>query len=497
MKNKSLRLLACGLLGLFTGALLRADPSPQAAAPSFSPAAGTYTSAQAVTIASATGGALIRYTLDGSTPTETNGTLYSGPLNLSSAASFNAIAYESGFVDSNVSTAGYTINNPPPQAAAPSFSPAAGTYTSAQTVTISSATSGASIRYTLDGSPPTETNGILYSGPVNLTSTVTFMAIAYQSGFFDSDVTTAAYTINLPPQVVAPVFSPAAGTYSNAQTVTITSTTNGATIRYTLDGSTPTPTTGTIYSGPANISSTATLKAVAYKGGFIASTVTVGLYAIGSPPPQVAAPLFSPAGGIYTSAQTVSITSATGGASFRYTLDGSTPTETNGTLYSGPVNFNSTLTFMAIAYEGGFVDSTVTIATYTINLPQQVVAPVLNSPAGAYAIAQIVTVTSATNGASIRYTLDGSTPSESSGTLYSSPVSISSTTTLTVIAYKAGFVDSPVTTGVYTISATTTPGSNPPPDSTSAPASGGGAPDEWFLGALAALGILRWWRAKR
>jgi hypothetical protein len=430
-------------------------------------------------------------------PTETNGTLYSGPLNLSSTATFNAIAYKSGFSDSNVSAAAYTINTPPPQVAAPSFNPAAGIYTSAQTVTITSATSGASIRYTLDGSPPTETNGTLYSGPINLSSTVTFMAIAYENGFADSNVTTAAYTINLPPQVVAPVFSPAAGTYAITQIVTITSATSGASFRYTLDGSSPTSTTGTIYSGPVDIISTVTLQAIAYKGGFTDSTVTFGLFAIGSPPPQVAAPLFSPAGGIYTSAQTVTITSTTSGASFRYTLDGSTPTETNGTLYSGPVNFNSTLTFMAIAYESGFVDSTVTTATYTINLPQQVVTPVFNSAAGTYAIAQIVTITSATSGASIRYTLDGSTPSETAGTLYSGPLSIGSTTTLTVIAYKAGFTDSPVTTGAYTISATTTPVSSPPPDSTSAPASGGGALDEWFLGALVALGLLRWWRTRR
>ncbi|HZP60423.1 MAG TPA: heparin lyase I family protein, partial [Opitutaceae bacterium] len=55
----------------------------------------------------------------------------------------------------------------------PTFSPAAGTYTSAQNVTITSATSGASIRYTTDGSTPSETAGTLYSGPVNVGSTET------------------------------------------------------------------------------------------------------------------------------------------------------------------------------------------------------------------------------------------------------------------------------------------------------------------------------------
>ena len=55
--------------------------------------------------------------------------------------------------------------------AAPTFSPAAGTYTSAQTVTISTTTSGASIRYTTDGSTPSETAGTLYSGPITVSST--------------------------------------------------------------------------------------------------------------------------------------------------------------------------------------------------------------------------------------------------------------------------------------------------------------------------------------
>jgi len=81
---------------------------------------------------------------------------------------------------------------------------------------------------------------------------------------------------------------------------------------------------------------------------------------------QVAAPTFSPGGGNYGSAQNISITSTTGGASIRYTTDGSTPSETVGTLYSGPVNISSTTTLKAIAYESGMTDSNITSATYTI-----------------------------------------------------------------------------------------------------------------------------------
>ncbi|HTQ31741.1 MAG TPA: chitobiase/beta-hexosaminidase C-terminal domain-containing protein [Opitutaceae bacterium] len=83
-------------------------------------------------------------------------------------------------------------------------------------------------------------------------------------------------------QVTAPVFNPAGGTYSSAQNVTITSSTSGATIRYTTDGSAPSETAGTIYSGPVNIASTATLEAIAYKSGLTDSGVTSASYTISS-----------------------------------------------------------------------------------------------------------------------------------------------------------------------------------------------------------------------
>ncbi len=82
---------------------------------------------------------------------------------------------------------------------APTFSPAAGTYTSAQNVAITSSTSGVSIRYTLDGSTPSETAGTVYSSPVNISSTKTLKAIAYKSGSSDSSVTSGTYTINVAP----------------------------------------------------------------------------------------------------------------------------------------------------------------------------------------------------------------------------------------------------------------------------------------------------------
>jgi hypothetical protein len=81
--------------------------------------------------------------------------------------------------------------------ATPTITPATGTYTSAQSVTISDNTSGATIRYTTDGSTPSETNGTVYTGAFNLSATTTVKAIAYMSGSTDSAVASSILTINL------------------------------------------------------------------------------------------------------------------------------------------------------------------------------------------------------------------------------------------------------------------------------------------------------------
>ncbi len=383
---------------------------PPAAAPTLSPVAGTYTSAQTVTITSATSGASIRYTTDGSAPTETNGTLYSSAVTISSTTTLKAIAYKSGFTDSTVTTGVYTITLPPPSA--PVFSPVAGTYTSAQTVTITS--SGAtSVYYTTNGTTPT-TASTLYSGAVSIAASETLEAIGVNSGG-SSAATSGIYTITLP-TAAAPTFSPVAGTYTSAQTVTITSATSGASIRYTTDGvTTPTETVGTLYSSAVTISSTTTLKAIAYKIGFNAdSGVTTGTYTITLPPPS--APMFSPVAGTYTSAQTVTITSA-GATSIYYTTNGTTPT-TASTLYSGPVSISATTTLEAIGVNSGG-SSAVTTGTYTITLPPPS-APVFSPVAGSYTSAQTVTITSS-GATSIYYTTNGTTPTPSS-TLYSGAI---------------------------------------------------------------------------
>ena len=81
--------------------------------------------------------------------------------------------------------------------ATPTFSLGAGTYTSAQSVAISDATSGATIYYTTNGTTPT-TSSTRYTGPITVSSTETLEAIAVATGDTNSAVASATYTITQP-----------------------------------------------------------------------------------------------------------------------------------------------------------------------------------------------------------------------------------------------------------------------------------------------------------
>jgi hypothetical protein len=164
-------------------------------------------------------------------------------------------------------------------AASPIFNPAGGTYNSAQTVTLSDATSGATIYYTTNGNTPT-TSSTKYSGAITVASSETIQAIAVASGYTNSAVSSATYTITIgASQADTPSFSPAGGTYSSAQTVTISDATSGATIYYTTNGTTPTA-SSTKYTGAITVASSETIQAIAVASGYTNSAVASATYTI-------------------------------------------------------------------------------------------------------------------------------------------------------------------------------------------------------------------------
>jgi len=155
-------------------------------------------------------------------------------------------------------------------AATPTFSPPGGTYTSDQSVTISCATSGATIFYTTDGSAPT-TSSSQDAVPISVAghgAVLTIKALATTAGHLTSSVGIATFTISYP-ATTTPTFSPPGGVFTSDQSVTISCASSGATINYTTDGSDP-ASSGTRLSGispigpiTAVINSATTIRAIA------------------------------------------------------------------------------------------------------------------------------------------------------------------------------------------------------------------------------------------
>ena len=177
----------------------------------------------------------------------------------------------------------------PPVTATPNIVPGTGTYTSAQTVTITDATPSSSIFYTIDGSPATPSS-TPYTGPFLVSVTTTVNAVATASGFSTSLQASQTYTITAPPLTPAatPQISPSTGTYTVAQTVTITDTTPGSSIFYALNG--PASPSSTLYTGPFVVGATTVVNAVATASGFSTSDQATAILTIQPTPPPPSVP---------------------------------------------------------------------------------------------------------------------------------------------------------------------------------------------------------------
>jgi len=161
------------------------------------------------------------------------------------------------------------------------------------------------------------------------------------------------------------------------------------------------------------------------------------------------APKISPNGGLVSSTGTIELSTTTENARIYYTLNGDEPTESS-FLYTDPFTLSSNnTTVKAIATHPDMLDSSVTSSTPFTFMPV-VASPIFTPDGGEGSAPYTITLTTATEDASIYYTLNGDIPTTSS-TLYTEPVDFSICTTLQAIAVKDGCENSSTASTTYTI----------------------------------------------
>ena len=235
-----------------------------------------------------------------------------------------------------------------------------------------------------------------------------------------------------------PVLNPVSGTtFDSTLSVSMTCPTEGATIHYTTDGSKPTA------ESPEykrfKISGKTTVKAVAMKNGLLSEIVTAE-YALG----QCANPVFSLADGaeFEHSNQEVSIAWNNDGV-LRYTLDGSEPT-VESPIYEGPFSFSESVVVKAKVFSDDFFDSSVVTASLT-RVWVNVATPVVDAASSFTGSKTKVSISCATEGAVVRYTLNGNEPNSHS-TKYTDPFYVTDSCTVKAYAVMPDYLNSEVAT---------------------------------------------------
>ncbi|MDD2228029.1 MAG: chitobiase/beta-hexosaminidase C-terminal domain-containing protein [Candidatus Cloacimonetes bacterium] len=492
------------------------------ATPSFTPAAGTYTAAQSVTIACSTAGAQIRYTTNGSDPTETS-TLYSTAINVAATTTLKAKAFLTGWTASAVATAVYTIGGGMvtdpwgtpailtgsetvmAQVSINSVPAVAGDVLAAfvtvgaveqlrgkQAILVTGGVAGCLIQIYTESNgeqiafkvwdysaqaivPVTQTlssevGGIVGEYPNNLyqinagtgTQTDPWGTPTILTG---SETVMAQVSINSVPAVTGDIIAAfvTVGTEEQLrgkEAILVTGGIAGCLLHiYTETNGEQIVFKVWDYSAQLIVPVTQTLNS---EVGGIIGNYPDNLYPInaGTGAQAVALPTFTPGAGTYSTSQNVALSCATPSAQIRYTTNGADPTATS-TLYSAAINVATTTTLKAKAFLAGWTPSAVATAIYTIT--GTVATPAFTPAAGTYTSARNVSISCATAGAQIRYTTNGADPTATS-TLYSAAINVATTTTLKAKAFLAGWTPSAVTTAIYTINGTVaTPTFNPEP----------------------------------
>lgn len=390
----------------------------------------------------------------------------------------------------------------PGQCATPSFVPGAGAVASGTSVTITSANlpAGGFIFYTTDGTLPNHISSpALTSGSsITIAAPVTIHAIAFGATCSDSNVATAAYTINSPPDAgpdamppcPTPTFAPnGMNPIPPGSNVAIAAAglPMGGFIYYTTDGTNPSR-TSLVYSGPVQVNQSETIRAFSAATTCTDSTIAGANFTTSVPDGGLPLPAFTPTATTAANDFLLALSETTPGALICYTLDGvTTPTcsttatasmctgtsqaynaATRVSITGAVTSGAGTVTVQAIACGVGYTTTSPASQTYKL----QVAVPTMVNPApGALmyqndsathmtAVWPAPTLTTITTGASLQYTTDGTSmptcgvasPGINVAASASMPLQITGNTTFNAIGCKTGYAPSSMPdTMTYTI----------------------------------------------
>ncbi len=384
--------------------------------PVITPVGAITNNAVTVSLATATTNALIYWTIDGSEPSPTNGTLYANvPFSLETSGVLKAKAFKPGYTDSVTASAlfQFTVTDPV-------ISPPGLNTNNAALVSFSTPTLGASLYYTLDGTEPTPKDGTPYAGPFQLAYNSPSLKVkGFKTGYLPSQTIAVPFLFT----VSNPSLSISGGSFSNVLALTITSlTTNPAPLlRFTTDGSAPTLASPVWVNGIFGVSGA--LQVRAFAPFFTPSDVISNQFNFFVDTPVInSTGVKAASSGAYLNAVTNTIMSATVGAQFFYTLDGSDPRGPGGILLATANNLlvittNSSLT--VVGATNGFATSAPVSRQFTVQVPTPSMSPFTGYlPQGA-----TVTLSDTRPDATIYYRLDGLAPT-TNDTLYTGPISL-------------------------------------------------------------------------
>ena len=384
------------------------------------------------------------YTTNGTLPT-TSSPQYFGPITLTNSATAIGLGVRSGYAPAYVTNA-YTYLN------AASVTPAGGTFSSAQTVTISSSQATA-IYYQINGG-----GWQTYAGPFSLDAPSTgngTVTLAVDYATTGCPGPTNLYTFIY--QATPPVITPSSTNISGQLTITATDSTSGATILYavgnTNGGAASTANITNVYTGPITIYSSLQFIFEAQKPGYISSSNVSEIYSSTMPAPRFVTPSTT-----FTSQSSITVSSPLNTA-MAFVLTEPNGTSVTNNASSGTTSFviNQTGAYTLQTYLSPWLPSPVVTNSYTFQCADLTATPASeNFPSNI-----TVTASSAYNPSpmTIYFTTNGTLPATNS-TVYTSPISVTNTETLTFLGTRAGYLPEYVTnTYTYAPGCVVTPAS--------------------------------------